>query len=432
MPINGIGVSGSLGMTRPAALGVRGPGSSIWSPNEHTNRMIQDRVVETVRFLHDAEARATGIRRAISNMPAAFAPRTASSSDTDALRVNSFTGQNLAETEVIIYQLATAQRNEGVGLNRTVPFEGYGTFTFAVEVDGETRNISFNVAENETITNQQFQQRKAAAINNANIGLTATVTTSGQHSTLNIVTRTTGAGEDDNPRFTITDVTGNAAEFTGINNIVQHGQDAFFYVNDGERQTSASNDVNLGGGLNVTFREASEEPVKITLGQDVLHTQNAVRNFVNQFNAMLDTATANSADRNTRALARQLESAARISRRALADVGINVGADGFLSIDATRMQTAAENGKLERFFAGGPNGRATNSFMNRVTRAADSVIRNPLRHVSPNATRLPGFNAAWDAIQRGNDPAPPPSTPSPFDAYSNMNDWMSLLFDSSR
>jgi len=433
MPINtNFGVSGNMGITRSAGVGVRGPGAAIMSPIESTNQMMHQRMVESVRFLHDSEVRATNLRNTINNLPTAFAPRTAVSGNTDALRINTFTGQNLSNMEVTIYQLAAHQRNEGIGLERNANFAEYGKFEFEIEIDGETRTLSFEVTASEVLTNQQFQQRMATTINNANIGITASVTSAGNFSALNIVTRTTGAGEDDAPRFTITDVTGNAVEFTGIDNIAQEGQNALFYVNDGEQQSSTSNDVNLGNGLNVTLLQTSEEPIAITLGQDRLHMQNAARNLVNQFNALLDAAHSNSADRNTRALARQIEGAARMSRRALADIGITVGQDGFLSIDATRMNAAAENGSLERFLTGGESGQP-NSFINRLSRTTDSIIRNPARHISNHATRLPGFNAALATVRSGNNPAPAQQqAPSPHDAYFNNNDWMSVLFDTSR
>lgn len=434
MPINtNFGVSGNMMLNRNTGLGnMRGPGATIMSPNQQTNDMIHQKVTRSVRFLHNAENRAMGLRVAIDSLGAAFAPSTAVSSNTDALKINSFTGSNLTELEVHVHQIATAQRNEGVGLNRHVPFTDYGTFEFEIEVDGETRRLSFNVGENETLTNQQFQQRMANTINNANIGLTASVTADGQTSSLNIVTRTTGAGEDNEPRFTLTDITGNAVELTGISNIAQEGQNALFTVGSGEQQSSDTNTVSLGNGINATLVEATdpEEPVVISLGQNNVAMQNSVRLLVNQFNALLETARDNAADRNTRSLLRQIEAAGRMSRRALADIGIVVGENGALSINAERMQTAAENGSLERFFTGGTTSQP-NSFVSRITRISDNIIRNPMRHVSPNASRMPGFAAAWDAVQRGQDPTPPPNT-SPFAAYGNSNDWLSIFLDSRR
>jgi hypothetical protein len=433
--------SGSLGAARMSGFsgGLRGPGSSIMaSPNESTNQMIHQRVVDTVRFLHGAETRANNLRQAVNALPDAFTPRTATSSNTDALTITRFTGSNLADKSVVIHQLATPQRNEGVGLNRLTPIEieveNNGTFKFEVEIDGETHQLSFNVGE--SVTNQQFQQRMANAINNANIGLTASVNVNGANSTLNIVTRTTGAGEDGEPRFTLTDIKGNATEFTGINNIVQEGQDALFTVGDGEQQSSASNEVNLGGGLTVTFHQPSdsEEPINITLGQDLLHIQNATRNLVNHFNAVLESATNNSGDSRTRLLARQLQGASNMSRRALADIGITVGEGGFLSINAERMNEAAENGRLERFL-NGSGGRSL--FTTRIERIADNLARNPMRHVSANATRLPGFNAAWNAISNGQNITPPNQSnpanpPNPFEEMLNNNDFLGMLFDSMR
>jgi len=413
------------------AGGLRGPGSSIMaSPNESTNEMIHQRVVDTVRFLHGAETRANNLRQAVNALPEAFRPRTATSSNTDILTITNFTGSNLADKSVVIHQLATPQRNEGVGLNRLVPVENSGTFEFEIEVDGETRRLSFNVGANESVTNQQFQQRMANAINNANIGLTASVHVNGTNSTINIITRTTGEGKEGEPRFTLIDITGNAVEFTGINNITQEGQNALFTIGEGEQQSSVSNEVNIGGGLTVTFHQLSEEPIEITLGQDLLHIQNAARNLVNHFNALLESATNNSGDSRTRLLARQLQGAANMSRRALADIGIMIGEGGFLSINAERMNAAAENGNLERFLNGNGN-RQAHFFTSRVERISENLARNPMRHVSANATRLPGFDAAWNAISNGQNITAPQAPPNPF---GNMTpeDLLGMLFNSTR
>ena len=493
MPINGLPASALAAQNRSFMPGgFRGPNSGLMPDFGGANAALELRLMETVRFLHNAVPRANGLNAAVSNLSSAFAPRNVVSGNTDILRINSFTGQSLAPTYVTVNQLATTQRNEGVGLVRTAPFvlpqpdvndgtgayedydEAYDTkaydtetngsetskvaettgakFKFEVSIGDETHEISFLIEEDEEITNQQFQQRMAAAINNADIGINATVTSSGNHSVLNLETKTTGAGEDDQPRFTLNDISGNAVAHTGVNNIVQEGQNAEFTVSPtrngaGESRISASNSVTIVSGLSVTLVKASKEPVPITLGQDSASMRNGVRNLVNQFNAMIETASGNAADRTTRLLISNLGSAARSSRRALGEVGITIRSDGTLSINEAQLTAAAENGALERFFNGQQSGRGPNAFVSRVSRIADNVANNPMRHVSPHASRMPGFNSAMNALRAsqnssgsgssgsgssGSGSSGSGANASPFEDAYFPDHWMNLLLDALR
>jgi len=397
-------------------------------PNLGANQLVEQKLLETVTFLSTAGPRASRLNDALANLPSAFNPRNAVSSNTNLMQIASFSGQNVPATAVVIHQIATTQRNEGTALQSNTLVAAQGLHTFEIEVDGKPRQISFTAEGN--VTNRQFQQKMAEAINNANLGITASVTTKGNTSALSLETGTTGPGMDGKPRFTIRDVTGNAATLTGVNNITQEAQNAIFSVNGSEKQTSATNRVDLGGGLVVTLVKASDEEVNISMGQNRFAMQNAARQVVNQFNALLESAQVNGTDRNTRMLIRDLQNAASFSRRDLEKIGIRIGRDGFLTVDESTMSAAAENGTLERFFGNGDS-RRNNAFVSRLQRIADSVANNPMSHVSPHASRLPGFNAAMSAVNNPNNAQGQRQAASPFDAYM-QDDIMSLLFDALR
>jgi hypothetical protein len=168
----------------------------------------------------------------------------------------------------------------------------------------------------------------------------------------------------------------------------------------------------------------------VLMAQDKLAMRNGVQQVISRFNTLLDTANANGADRTTRLLIRDLQGAARTSRRALEAVGLRFASDGKLAIDEKRLNEAMENGSLERFFTGGEGGQP-NNFVGRLGRISDSLLRNPMRHVSPHASRLPGFNAAMDAINNQVNNRGQSAAASRFDAYL-PDDVMSFLFDALR
>lgn len=397
-------------------------------PELASNQMLEMRMLETVTFLSAAGQRAHGLNDAIANLPSAFAPRTAVSSNTNLLTISSFSGQG-ADTSILIRQIATTQRNEGAALNSSASASAEGVHKFALEVDGEVHELSFTV--DGPITNRQFQQRMAETINSASLGISATINTTGSTSRLVLETGTTGPGQNGGPRFTIRDISGQAVSLSGVQGITQQAQSAVFSVNGGANRTQATNRVDLGDGLvvNLVAASESEEAVSIFMGQDRFAVRDGVRQVVNQFNALFDATLINAGDRNTRQLIRELQNTVRSSRRELERVGIRVTDDGTLSIDESALNRAMDNGDLTRFFQGTDTRRA-NPFTNRLARIANSVIQNPMSHVSSHARRLPGFDAAMNAVNNSNN-AQAPNQPSPFDAYSPDDIW-NILFDALR
>lgn len=382
-------------------------------PSPGAQRKINDLVVSAARFVSRAGTQAAQLQSTIAGLPTTLNRTIPVSGNSDALRIRSFSGNNAQQTSVQIHQIAKTQQNEGETMDSSGIDMPSGTHKFEIEIDGETTQITFTTSEG--LINRAFQQLMADAINRADLGLNATVTTSNNatQSTLNIETTATGAGEEGEPRFIIRDIgDGNVVEATGAANIAREGQDAIFTVNGAPVQTSASNDVDLGGGLNVTLVKASAEAVSITPGRDVVGIQNGVRQLVSRFNALLETARANPADRNTRALTRELESILRRNRAALENIGLDVSTNGLLSINEDRLEAAAQSGTAANFL----NSSRSNGFTGALGRISESVSRNPLRHINPSALRMPGFDAALNAMSNNNSDGNARQA-SPFDAY---------------
>jgi flagellar capping protein FliD len=390
------------------------------------NNQLNAMLMSAARFVHNAPPRAAQLQATLTNVQSVINRLGAVPSNTDVVQVRSFTGQTIPETSVRVDQIAQPQRNTGTDLRADARDMPAGTFRFEIEVDGETHTISFTTTED--LTNRAFQQRMADAINDAEIGINASVTTTNNRSVLNLATETTGARENGEPRFTIRDIDGNAVEAMGIDNISQEAQDAIFAISGGDTQTSATNDIDLGGGLAVTLVGTSEEPVTFSAGRDAAGMRLSVRNFVNQFNALLEAARENGSDLRTRQLVRELESIVRRSRRSLQEIGVTMNQNtGLLTINESALQTASENGAIERLL-GEHNGHPS-AFVRAMTRITDNVRTNPTRHISPHAARFPGFHVALNAVANGNSLANEPATP--FDAFM-LNDMMGSLFNSVR
>ena len=269
------------------------------------------------------------------------------------------------DMSVSVTQVAAAQENEGTAMRSDDAYVSSGTRQFEIETGG--RRYRFSVSVNPGDTNLDVQQRMADAINSRNIGVTASVGRDSANNTsvLSVQSNDTGSGS----AFTIRDVEGSLASATGINTTTREAQDAIYRVNGGEAQSSASNRIELGNGVEVMFRQATTGDVRISAERDTGYAQDAVRNMVNVYNDLM--ASAGGSNR----LTNDLTSAFRTYAPSLERLGISANADGTLEIDEARFSAAVENGNMERFFTGSING-GSYGFTGRLSQIARNAEWN--------------------------------------------------------
>jgi len=338
------------------------------------------------------------------NAESPFGAIRAVSDDTDILNISSVSANrlrsaNLNDFSVDVVQVAQAQRNEGTALNSnqlaTAAGFNVGSNHIGITIGNQTFDINFNVSARDTA--RDVQNRIASAVNSRNIGVEASVSrdNSAGTSTLVLQSRETGVNNAGQPNFTVSSTAGNALAVAGVSGITQQAQNAQFRVNRGGNpgalQTSRSNDVDLGFGINAQLRAAGN--VDIEVGRDDARQINAFRHMVNSFNDMVEAARDSAGFSGSR-LERELSGLARSFSSSLNRVGISTNSSGFMSIDEDRMRRAAERGELESFASrdrvGGNSG-----FMNRLTNTADRVSRNPAQFMRMD-NNIPGgmnFNA---------------------------------------
>jgi len=136
-----------------------------------------------------------------------------------------------------VRQTALAQTNAGEEMDAAQRGVETGEHTFSIEVGGETHTFSITVDENDT--NESIQARMAEAINEADIGVTAAVTTDEEEGTTALSLTSDSTGTD--AAFTVTDESGNLASAMGITDATQEAQNAVYSVNGGPEIESQSN-----------------------------------------------------------------------------------------------------------------------------------------------------------------------------------------------
>ncbi len=240
-----------------------------------------------------------------------------------------------ASYTVTVGQVAVAQTNVGSTLS-SEQASGLAPGTYSVNVkgnDGAGTTVSFTVKAGDS--NATVLGNLASAVNASTAGVAASVerdTTNGT-SRLVLSARATGTGG----AFTVADVTGVAVHATGIGTTTRAAADAAYTVN-GTAFTSQTNDVAVAPDVHLTLHGASAAPVVLTVGPDadrIAAAAGALADAVNDARTTLD-ARRGRYPREAAALADAVED----RRGALGAAGVEVGNDGRVRVDATRVRAA--------------------------------------------------------------------------------------------
>lgn len=325
----------------------------------------------SLQYINDIKSAANEITGALKEMSGANAARTAVSSNTDVLTASISPGwqNNMGSMSVRVSQVATGQVNEGAGLQADAEYEG-GSGTFSIQQGNITRN--FNITAREGETNQEAQQRAANAINEAGMGIRATVEIDEENNTSTLRLESENTGNDPSRGFTVRDEAGNVASQLGITEVTEEGQNAIFSVNGGADRTSQSNTVYVGNGVTATFNSASDEAVNITQGRQTGVSQSAVESLVQGVNNLFSAASQNTSDPKAQGLASRVMNIFSANSTALSEVGIGFTAQGRLSINSDRLNSAFESGRAQDLFGGNQNF----GFAAQLGRLADQVTNS--------------------------------------------------------
>jgi len=336
----------------------------------------------TMQYIGEVKSAANSLSSALKDLSGpAFTQNTMVSSNTDAMTVN-YSGNNLGsmgDFSVKIDQVAMGQLNEGSRLQSDSLYSGdRGVNRFEIDTGGRTTQLSVNVMAGDS--NRDVQQKMATAINNAGLGLRATVEADSKTGVSTLRVESTNVGTADRNAFTIRDVTGNAVAQTGANDVSRERQDAIYSINGGETQTSQSNTINIATGLSATLREASNEAITVTRGKDANRAISAVESMARSYNNMFSAAAGNVADPKAQALASRSMNITSAYSRVLSEIGISFDSSGRMLVNSQKLSQAAENGKLEQFFM---ENRGKNfGFTASMGRLADNVATNTSNFVS--------------------------------------------------
>lgn len=289
------------------------------------------------------------------------AGRTASSSDGDVLGVSADDGIALGTYRISVSQLASAQSLASESFADSTSALGTGTLTLQVG-SGDAATITIDSTNNSL-------EGIAAAINDTDVGVSATIVNDGSGDRLVLNGLDTGAANTIS--LTVADDDGNDSDASGLSAIASSNLtetvaagDAHFTIN-GLDITSASNDSDSAiQGLTLNLKDVSSgTPVTVTVDADKAAVTGALQKLVdayNKFNGLAKQLTAYDpdtrqagillGDSTLRTVAVSLQNAlissvagAPANYDNLVDIGITTDSDGKMQLDKDVLNKALDS-----------------------------------------------------------------------------------------
>jgi len=376
-----------------------------------------------------------------------FQAYTATSADATILSATASSAAAAGSYSVEVTALAQAQKLIATGQASTTAAIGSGattTLTFDIgTISGGTFNVgtgtytgatfTSNGTGTKTVTIDSTNNTLAGirdAINNAKVGVTATILNDGGASPYRLVLSGNSTGKSNSARIS---VTGDAT----ISTLLAHdpaatqnlsetvtAQNAALKV-DGVSISKASNtvtDVIAGVTLNL-LKTNTGSPLKVTVAQDTTQVTSSVNAFVKVYNELNKTlsdlsaynaGTKQGAILNGDATIRSLQSQIRSTLNSaltglvgsytmLSQIGVSVQKDGTLAVDAAKLQSAidANPRSIAPLFAA--TGTATDSLVSYTASTSKTLAGSYAVNITQLATKgqVVGSAAAGLTITAG-------------------------------
>jgi flagellar hook-associated protein 2 len=239
--------------------------------NQLTALKAQDTVLTSLGT--DLSALSTSLQ-ALTDFQGVFSAKLGSSSNTNVLDLTSASATAVAGSHTIeITQLAQTSSNASTAVSAA-----NDTLAGTLTIQGQTFNVN-STNNNDTLSSL------SAAINSADIGVTASVITDSSGSRLSIVSGTSGAAGQLTISASLTDASSNPVTFPSGSG--QVGQDAKLTV-DGVSVTSPSNTVTtVIPGITFQLLALSTTPVQVQITDDTTSIGTAIGSFVSAYNKVI-------------------------------------------------------------------------------------------------------------------------------------------------
>ena len=346
-------------------------------PSEVTSFAIG--IKENARELRNTIASLGGLEE--STLLTQKAASTSNRDVCDATFIGKYTpGGAIPSFTLTVESLASPQENMGKFLPVEISTLTPDTYSFDVQVGDMNYELQFTIHENET--NQEIQERLARLINNAGIGIHASIIDEENLTSLRLTSDATGVPETHDTIFRISDThtskTKGAVEYLGIDYITKMPQNAQFTIN-GEERSALTNDFSVGNmfELHLKALTAEDEQVTVTLKNDIESLTDNVEQLAMGYNQFL-AATHQYLDSHPRSsnLLNEMGQIAGTFSSAFADMGVSIAEDGSLSVNRSVLGDAiASSDDIAATFS------SLKRFSHTLVQKSDAISLNPMQYI---------------------------------------------------
>lgn len=345
----------------------------------------------TREFAVGIKEQATELRTTIKSLSSAdsdaFLNKKTAYSDREDIIKAEYIGSSPEDGEVPSYavkvhSLASPQVNLGAFLPSGKVSLPADTYSFDVSISGLNYEFQFGIRSDET--NLDVQKRLERLINNADIGLEASVIGDNTgRSSLRLASVSTGIAEGQDASFYVNDdktsKAAGAVVYFGLGYMAMEPKNASYSVNDIE-YTSPSNEFTIGNHFQVTLSGISSEEddaAAIGLKTDLDSFSDNIHSLAGSYNTFIKTASefSNSLSRGAK-LVEEMRGLSASYKNELDSLGIKLQDDGTIAIDDSLLrQNASESSSMESF-------QSIKDFSLSLLRKTGQITLNPMEYVN--------------------------------------------------
>ncbi len=346
---------------------------------------------ESARNLRSSLAEVGGLEE-----DGAFNKKHAASTDPDVVSVD-YIGDNNTDSvpsfDIEVKQLASPQENTGKFLSDIPTSLPEDNYSFDVGIGDMNYEFQFHIKDGES--NRSIQQRLVRLVNNAGIGLSASIEESGPQAAIKIISDSNGISLGKNTIFSISDnrtsKASGSVDYFGLDNVSSYPTNALFTLN-GEDRHASSNHFTIGKMYEVNLNSVSNEgePTTISVKADIDSVEENVGQLIGSFNEFLKAVNSYTGQGiKTKLLDNELSGITGAYKEALGELGINIEDGGSLSIDSDKLRSVAgESADIGKTFS------TLKDFSNSMMKKSTQVSLDPMQYVNRKvvAYKNPGHN----------------------------------------
>ncbi len=250
--------------------------------------------------------------------------------------------------DIEVSQLASSQINRGHFLPKDSTGLPPDNYAFDVRIHGQEYEFQYSIYSGDR--NLDVQQKLEALINKAGVGLSAKVIEDGGRSSLEISSTHTGLKAGELSQFEIYESSSGLAtgsvDFLGIGNVAAPAANAHFTLN-GEERVSVSNHFTVGGKFDVNIKSVTDplSPIHVGVKKDNEALIQHITSLVDNYNNFIEEASGMSDEKfKSSKLKSEILGITQQYLGNAEDIGLNLEANGTLSIDDEMLKQAVSGG----------------------------------------------------------------------------------------